>query len=151
VSGTKFANPDRLRLTYCLTAFLVFLGGLAIYVFFRSLNIVLFQIFPKPLFLNMLHFSVRTDPILMSLLVFNLPDGLWFLSGLLVIRAVWLTNPKWRAIYFAIFAFIALSMEISQIFENVPGTFDPLDVLFMGITAFIEGVVYNTFLTRRFV
>ena len=142
---TKFAYPSRLRKTYYFAAFLVFLGGLAVYAFFRNLNIVLFQIFPKPSFLNMLHFSLRTDSVLVSMLVFNLPDGLWFLSGLLIIRAVWLTNLKWRAIYCGIFSIIALGMEFSQIYKSTPGTFDFLDIAFMAFFAFVESLIFNRF------
>jgi hypothetical protein len=84
----------------------------------------------------------------MSMFLFNLPDGLWFLSGLLVIRAVWLTNLKWRAIYFGIFIFIALSLEISQLFEGIPGTFDLLDIVFVAFFACVESAIFILFIKR---
>ena len=40
-------------------------------------------------------------------------------------------------------------METSQLSEKVPGTFDLLDLLFMGIGAFVEGLLYKLFTTRR--
>ena len=135
----------RLRIVYFAAAFLFFLAGMAIYAFFRNLNIMLFEFFPKPSFLSMLHFPVRADNIFLSMFIFNLPDGLWFLSGLLIIRVIWLANPKWTAVYIGIFSFIALSLEISQLFEGVSGTFDPLDILFMAFFAILESVIYNKF------
>jgi len=38
--------------------------------------------------------------------------------------------------------------EISQLSKNVPGTFDWLDMFFMGITALLEGLLYKFFLQR---
>ena len=136
---------NQIKLIYYFAAFLVFLTGIVIYTFFRNHNILLFQIFPKPVFLDMLHFPVRANGVWMSMLLFNLPDGLWFLSGLLVIRAVWLANPKWNAIYFYVFVLIALVMEISQISDNFPGTFDFLDIVFMAFFAFTESIIFNLF------
>ena len=133
---------SRIGLTYCFAAFLIFLGGVAIYTFFRNHDIVLFQVFPKPVFLDTLRFTVRTDYVLIPMLLFNLPDGLWFLSGLLVIRAVWLTDIKWRVIYACIFMLMALSMELLQISESIPGTFDMLDIAFIVFFAFAECVIF---------
>jgi len=140
---------NRLKLLYCSAALLAFLGGMAIYAFFRNLNIVLFQFFPKPSFLEALHFPVRTDTILMTMFLFNLPDGLWFLSGLLIIRAVWFANTKWRAIYFCLFSLIVLSMEVSQISKGIPGTFDLLDLSFMAFFALAESLIFKLFVKRN--
>jgi hypothetical protein len=140
---------SQLRLTYCFAAFLAFLGGIAIYAFFRNLSIVLFQFVLKPSFLDLLHFPVRTDSLLVSMFLFNLPDGLWFLSGLLLIRAVWLTDLKWRAIYAGLFALLALAMETAQIFDAIPGTFDFLDIAFMAFFALAESIIFNLSMKRR--
>jgi glycopeptide antibiotics resistance protein len=74
---------------------------------------------------------------------------LWFLSGVLLLRCLWAGQWKWQAVYIAVFYFLALTIEISQLGTNVPGTFDPFDLLFMGITALLEGVIYNSFIKRR--
>jgi len=138
-----------LRFPYYITSLLVFLIGLSIYILFRNNNILLFQVFPKPVFLEMFPLRVRADSILMSLFLYNLPDGLWFLSGLLIIRAVWLTNIKWRLVYFCIFSIIALSMEIFQIFDTIPGTFDFLDIVFMAIFSILENSFFYLFVKRN--
>jgi len=83
------------------------------------------------------------------LFVYNLPHGLWCLSGLLVIRAVWLTNVKWRAVYGGIFLVVISALEISQLSENRNGVFDPLDLTSYGFFAFVESIAYNKFIKRR--
>jgi len=140
---------SRLCLIYCSAAFFAFLGGVSIYAFFRNLDIVLFQFFPKPSFLESLHFPVRADSVLMSFFLYNLPHGLWCLSGLLVIRAVWLTNQKWRAIYCGLFISAISFLEISQLSESLPGTFDVLDLTSYSASAFTESIIYNFFVKRK--
>ena len=127
------------------------LSGIAVYVFFRNFDMILFRFIPKPVFLGTLFIPVKNDSITSSLLLFNLPDGLWFLSGALFIRALWLTNAKWRILYFGIFAAVALALEIGQNFSFAPGTFDALDILFMGLFAFLESIVFNLFIKRRII
>jgi len=139
-----------IKLVYCLAAFMAFLGGVAIYAFFRNIdNIVLFQYFSEPSFLASLRIPLRTDTLWGYLFVFNLPHALWCLSGLLVIRAIWLTNAKWRAIYSGIFIVIISFLEISQLSENRYGTFDILDLASYGVSAFVESITYNKFIRRK--
>jgi len=132
-----------LKRIYFISAVIVFLCGIAIYTFFRNLNIVLFQYIPKPLFLDSLYIPVKQKNIFIMMFLYNLPDGLWFLSGLLLIRTIWLDNHRWRLIYFIIFSFIALTIEISQLFAAVPGTFDLFDIVFMAFFAFLESVIFK--------
>ena len=99
--------------------------------------------------MDSLPIPVRTDTLLSYLLIFNLPHGLWCLSGLLVIRAIFLTDIKWRAIYAGIFLVIISALEISQLNENRNGTFDVLDLASYGFFAFVESIAYNKFIRRR--
>jgi len=150
--GKYFGNCyalTRMRLLCCVAGFAALFSGIAVYVFFRNHDMILFHFIPRPAFLNTLFIPVINDSITNSVLLFNLPDGLWFLSGLLFIRALWLTNAKWRTRYFGIFAAATLALEIGQIFPTVPGTFDALDVLLMGIFAFMEISIFNLFIKRR--
>jgi len=140
-----------IRLLYCAAGFASLFSGIAVYAFFRNPEMILFRFIPKPVLLNTLFIPVKAHSIAGSVLLFNLPDGLWFLSGALFIRALWLINAKWRTLYFGIFAAAALALEIGQCSSFVPGTFDLLDILFMGIFAFIESNIFNTFIKRRVV
>jgi len=140
-----------LRFACCAAALLCFLGGLSIYLFFRNRNIVFFKLIPKSSLLDTFYLPVGTDPLFMSMLLFNVPDGLWFLSGLLAIRAIWLTNKKWRSIYFCLFSAIAVLMETLQISDFFPGTFDVLDLVIMAFCAFVESITFNMLMRRRVV
>ena len=137
-----------IRQKYYFAAILSLLSGFLIYIFFRNHNVLIFRIFLKPSFLESIYFPAVSDSIFISMFLFNLPDGLWFLSGLLIIRAVWITNPKWRLIYFLIFSFAALFMEISQIYNTVPGTFDFLDIVFMMLFAITEYFIFIKYSKR---
>ena len=141
----------RIRLLYCGAGLAMLLNGIAVYAFFRNFDMILFSFIPKPAFLGTLFIPVKNNSITSSLLLFNLPDGLWFLSGLLFIRALWLTNAKWRGLYFGIFAAIALVFEIGQNFSFAPGTFDAFDILFMGLFAFLESIFFSLFIKRRII
>ena len=146
---TSKDNERRLRLAYCIASCMVFLGGVAIYAFLRDINnMVLFHFFPKIPFLSTLYIPVKTDAIWLNMFFYNLPDGLWCLSGLLLVRATWLANTGWRVIYGGIFIVIALSFEIAQLSDNIPGTVDVLDLVFMGFFAFLESIIFNMFIRR---
>jgi len=140
----KLKNNNYLRRVYYVLAFTVFLTGIVIYIFFRDTsNIILFYFIPKSSFLGTLNIPIKNDSILSYMLLYNLPDGLWCLSALLFIRSIWFVNSKWRVIYSNLFIVIALFYEFLQISENIPGTFDPLDLVFICNFAFIESLIFN--------
>ena len=139
-----------IRKTYFALAIISLLCGMAIYLFFRNLNIVLFAWLPKPPVLDALFIPLKPSQGA-SFLRYHLPDMLWFLSGILFFRFLWFNNRKWQRLYIAAFYAAALIIEVSQLWERVSGTFDPLDLFFMGISAFVEGVLYNNFVRRRLV
>jgi hypothetical protein len=121
---------------------------MGIYLFFRNLNVLIFEMIPQPEFLKNVYIPVKHS-FFSSILLYNLPDALWFLSGILFLRFLWFNSKKWQGIYILCFYGMAVIFEISQLSENIPGTFDWLDLLFMGITAFVEGLLYKIFLRRR--
>ncbi|MDR0721787.1 MAG: hypothetical protein LBF75_03180 [Treponema sp.] len=106
---------------------------------------LLFEWLPKPELLKNMFVPVPRS-VLSSMLVFNLPDALWVLSGILFLRCMWFYEKKWQRVYLVCFYGIAAIIETSQVSNHVPGTFDVLDVLFMGITAFVEGLLYKIFI-----
>jgi hypothetical protein len=109
---------------------------------------VLFEWIPKPKFIEAFSLPIAKS-FLSSILLYNLPDMLWFLSGMMFLRFMWFYDTKWQKIYLRCFCGIALIIETSQLSENIPGTFDLLDLLFMGIGAFVEGLLYTNFVKRR--
>jgi phosphoglycerol transferase MdoB-like AlkP superfamily enzyme len=111
---------------------------------------LLFAWIPKPVFAGTVLLSLRPS-FFSNILKFNLPDTLWFLSAILFLRFIWFYRTKIQKAYIHSFYAIAAIFEISQLSKKVLGTFDWLDLLFMGIGAFVEGLLYNIFTKRRFV
>jgi hypothetical protein len=131
-------------------AALALLGGLALYFFFRNRNLLLFQWFGTPVF-------VREQPVqdvsgqwLATVLVYNIPDGLWLLSGILFIRAFWITDRRMSDVYTLVFCALGFTLELLQLHERLPGIFDVWDMLCMAIAAFGERVAFNFFIKEFF-
>jgi len=139
-----------LKLGYIIASFLALLAGIVIYAFFRNINnMALFRFITKPQFLGSLYNPIKTETIWSNMFIYNLPYGLWCLSGLFFIRSVWLQNKKWRKIYSYIFIVIVMSYVLLKIPEITPGTFDVLDLVFMVFFAFIESLIFKLFIDRR--
>jgi len=124
--------------------------GILIYLLFRDLNnIILFSWIQKPQFYETVLVSLKPS-IFSYFISYHLPDMFWFISGILFLRFIWFYNTKIQTIYIWCFYFTGFVFETSQLSEKIPGTFDRLDLLFMGIGAFIEGTLNIIFLRRRF-
>ena len=136
---------------YGLLSFLFLVAGMCIYLLFRDLNnMLLFKWIPKPEFTETVFVQLKPS-IFAYILKYNVPDMLWFVSGILFLRFIWIYKMKMQKIYVVCFYGIGAVFEISQLSEKVPGTFDLLDLLFMGIGAFVEGLLYKICVLRRFV
>ena len=135
-------KQGKLRYVYFLLSVLTLITGFLLYYFFRNSNTLVYKWFDfLPKNNNFVTFS--NSSFLTNFFCYNLPDGLWVLSGLLFLRAVWHERPKTFLIYKVCFLFIAFSFEISQIFNGIAGTFDILDLLTMGSFALLEGIVHK--------
>jgi len=105
---------------------------------------------PELEFSKLIIIELRTS-IFSNILKYNFPDMLWFVSGILLLRFIWFYKKNEQNIYVLSFYVTGMVFETSQLSDSVPGTFDFLDLLFMGIGAFVEGFLYNKFMLRRFV
>ena len=66
----------------------------------------------------------------------SIPDGLWLLSGILLIRVLWFGSVVWSVAYAWLLCAAGLAMETLQFYGVIPGTFDILDIVFFaGITS----------------
>ena len=122
--------------------------GMLIYLLFRNTNMLLFAWIPQLDFLKDIYIPLEHS-IITSMFLYNLPDALWFLSGILFIRFLWFGKYKEQKTYLFFFYIIGAVFEISQLSKNIPGTFDILDLLFMGTAAFVESLLYKYFIRRR--
>ena len=140
-----------IRGIYSLLFILSLSIGLLIYLLFRDLsNMIIFTFIPKPAFANTT--LIRLKPsFFSSILMFNLPDMFWFLSGILLLRFIWFYKIKIQQVYIVGFYGMGAFLELSQLSSKVPGTFDLLDFLFMGTGAFMEALIYYFFVKRKLI
>ena len=142
-------NTRRLKQAYYIAAIAALFSGMAIYIFFRDTkNMLLFHFLPRWSFMNTLYSPINSNSIWSDMFIFDLPYGLWCLSGLLLIRAVWLTEKKWGNIYRIVYIAIVMTYVLLKLPGIIPGTFDVLDLVFMGSFAFVEGIIFYIFVRR---
>jgi len=107
----------------------IFIGGL-IYTCFRNDNILFFSWFR---FFNINYSFLRQinidNNIVSSFIIYNLPHGLWVLSGLLLLKTFLKNENKILLFYSILFIVISISFELLQFFGIRPGTFDILDLI----------------------
>lgn len=113
--------------------------GILCYMLFRKSDLLVNDIFGVQ-FIN-----IRTldHSIFIDFIRYNLPDGLWVLSGVLLLRSVWVDNHKTSQVYVGVYILFAFLFEVSQNFNIMPGTFDVLDLITMGIIALCEQIIYK--------
>jgi len=139
---------NKIRTFYGLLSLFTLLTGILIYLLFRDLNnLILFTWIPKPEFIKSILIPIKPS-IFSSFLKYHLPDVLWFISAILFLRFLWFYKTKEQKVYIFCFYGIGLVIETSQLSEEVPGTFDWFDLLFMSMTALLEGLLYKIFIQR---
>jgi len=139
------------RAVYGLLSPLFLVAGMLVYFLFRDWgSLIFFAWIPIPIPESAGSAIIHLAPSAFSyVLKYNLAGMLWFVSGILFFRFVWFHRAKVQKAYVGCFYGLGAALEISQLSQRVPGTFDPLDLLFMGIGAFVEGLLYNVFVERR--
>jgi len=136
------------RYFYGLASLISLVLGMCIYLFFRDINnMILFRWVPKHEFAETVLFQLKPSNF-SYVFKYNMPDMLWFLSGILLLRFIWYYRIKEQNVYVLCFYVAGFVFEISQLSNKIPGTFDLLDLLFMGIGAFVEGLLYKKIILR---
>jgi hypothetical protein len=126
---------NKLRLIYLISFVIALSAGFLFYYFFRDFNMIFFQI----LKIKITGAAVRlTDNFITHFLKYNLCDGLWLFSGISLLRFIWFSNPGTGSLYIYIFIGIALLLELLQLTERFPGTFDIFDMFTMALCALLE-------------
>jgi hypothetical protein len=130
-------------------SFCCLLAGALIYCLCRDSGLLVFDITGRPAFWGRLRLIYPGSGLPAGILAYNIPDGLWLLSGLWCLRALWLDNEPKGAMYTRIFFVLALLFEGLQRFDRIQGTFDSGDLITYTIAAFIEVVFYSSFIRRK--
>jgi hypothetical protein len=139
----------KIKLFYGFLSLLFIIIGMGIYLMFRDLNnMILFKWLPKPELTKNIFIQVNPS-IFSNILKYNIPDMLWFLSGILFLRFIWFEKIIIQKKYILCFYGICFIFEVSQLSKKIPGTFALLDLFFMGIGAFVENLLYHIFANRR--
>lgn len=112
----------------------ILLGGL-IYVLFRSPSILMFEWFDQiNLSKYVLELRSHIDSfslILPNWFLYSLPDGLWLFSCVSLLLIIWDNKVSKKNIFWILLMpIIAVSSELAQFMEIIPGTFDILDLIF---------------------
>ncbi|MBR3477505.1 MAG: hypothetical protein K5899_06610 [Bacteroidaceae bacterium] len=81
---------------------------------------------------------------------YNLPDGLWLLSYLLLVDAIWNRFDKMSCVWYLIMPAIAFGSELAQVWWGLTGTADMMDfVCYAGAVAVTLIVVYSKNYIRK--
>lgn len=75
--------------------------------------------------------------------IYNLPDGLWLLSYLLVMESFWEDEKRLKWIFCGSVIVFAFAMEWLQYAGKFPGTGDWMDIIFYTITILIFLLTIN--------
>jgi len=133
-----------IRAVYGISSLIALSTGFLCYYFFRDSNLLFYNIFNIDITHNNLYLS---HSLFSDFLKYNLCDGLWLFSGILLLRFIWFGNSRIGNYYITIFMCVALLLELLQIMKYFPGTFDILDIFTMAIFALSERCLY--FYTKR--
>ncbi|MCL2805571.1 MAG: hypothetical protein FWD26_06500 [Treponema sp.] len=136
-------GTTKIRVFYGLFSLFTLVLGILIYLLFRDLSDFFILKWIPGLDFTKTVFIKLTPSIFSDILKYNIPDMLWFVSGILLLRFIWFYRLKEQKVYVICFYIIGAFFEISQLSDKIPGTFDFMDLLFMGIGAFAEGFMYR--------
>jgi hypothetical protein len=134
-----FLVNKHIKTVYFFSSFFMLFFGLIIYLFFRK-NDWGFVFYSINYISSLFNFG-NISPFI----IYNLPDGLWFLSGILLIRSICFFEKHICYFYTILFLFIAIILEIFQLNNSVIGTFDIIDISIIIIFSIIESLIYNIF------
>ena len=113
------------------TALLLFVLGGYIYIAFRTTSLRMFCWFNN-LGLHeiiMINRRMLSDIQIPEIIKYCIPDGLWTLSYILFMDAIWTPDVKKQILFCCIIPIIGSFSEILQYFNVVKGTFDIVDLL----------------------
>jgi len=80
---------------------------------------------------NLRSYTIPYRKYLPEWVLFSLPDGLWIFSYGCAICYLWKNNYSKQPYYWiSVVTLLILIVEVLQLFQVIPGVFDPLDVAF---------------------
>lgn len=110
-----------------VSAGLMIVVGTVIYLCSRQ-EIIFFRLVPDCIIDIFKGRIPDTHSVLHYIVVYCLPDGLWY-GALLLFQSAFLENSLISRKIFQISVALPFFLEVLQLLDCVPGTFDPLDLL----------------------
>ena len=109
-------------------------GGL-IYILFRTTSLKMFRWFDNLGLTEIItiarNITLKYSNQLPNWIKFSLPDGLWIFSYVCLLLLIWSDSELKKSIpWVLIVPAVAILSEIGQLPEIVPGTYDPIDLIF---------------------
>jgi len=126
-------NNIKIKWIYLFISFFSLFIGISIYFLYRENSILYIKDWGV----------IIENNIFTSFIIYNVPDGLWFLSGLFLIRSIWFSEKSICNIYSIIFLSIAIILEI------IIGTFDVIDLLVIILFAIFEYNMYSNIWRKK--
>ena len=126
------------RILGLLLSFAALIVGLIFYINFRSPNTLIHKNLAAIGLLDDLSFPGLQKMMLPDWLKGSLPDGLWMFSLSFLILSIW--NFQWNIItksWYGMAVAVGMTYEIFQYFQLVPGRFDFIDIVFIGLGALL--------------
>ena len=115
----------------CLGVLTLTMGGL-LYILFRPETLLIFHVIHKMGLSDSIEVwrNSAADMCLPEFVVFNLPAGLWATAYVLIINALFASQPRWQQLASAsVIPLLGVLSEGLQVIGLVPGTADGLDAL----------------------
>ena len=142
------SKARRIELVLALLLFIV--EGL-LYLTFRSTELNMFRLYEHAgPWVD--HLREWGDSIVLPDWVrYSLPDGMWLLSYLLLVDAIWNRFDRTSCVWYLIIPAVAFGSELAQVFWGLTGTADPMDFVCYGAAVLIILIVVNSknYIRRR--
>lgn len=130
-------SPKYLKLICILVSAFLFLFAVYIYVSNRSGDMILYSWLGID-YNNYFFEWIRTHSFyVVPWVKYNLPDGLWMLSFLLLMECIWENVKLFKWMFCAPIVVFAVVMEILQYKGCFPGTGDAMDIVFYMIAVLL--------------
>ena len=125
------------------------LGGF-IYISFRSDTLIMFNWFNElklnTLIIGLREYTIPFKNYLPQWVIFSLPDGLWIFSSTSIMLLLWNNKLNIKTIiWILLIPLYAFSIEILQLCQLYPGTFDIIDIIL-----YISGIVTPLYLYTNY-
>ncbi len=112
-------------------ALTLFVFGSYIYIAFRPLSLLMFSWFDSINIMNIIE-KIRRVPIFntsSNFVIYNLPNGLWATSYILIMDAIWMPSIKPQIIFSSIMPIVGIVSELLQKIGVLEGTYDMRDLI----------------------